>query len=137
MIRVVVDTNVLVSSFFGGKPREVIDLWKAGDITLCLSGPVVGEYIAVLERLGLAEKQELSELLQLFRTGFHCLFTAETPSLAIVKADPSDDKFIECAVALQARFIISGDKALLAVGDYLGLSILSPREFMERMSEEG
>jgi uncharacterized protein len=131
-LRVVVDTNVLISSFFGGKPREVIDLWKTGRITLCLSGPVVGEYIAVLERLGLAGKQELSELLQLFRTGFNCLFTAETPSLAIVKDDPDDDKFIECAVSLEARFIVSGDKALLAVGDYLGTAILSPNEFLER-----
>ena len=36
-MRVVVDTNVLISSFFGGNPKKVIDLWKAGDITLCLS----------------------------------------------------------------------------------------------------
>jgi uncharacterized protein len=137
MIRVAIDTNVLISSFFGGKPREVVDLWKTGRITLCLSGPVVEEYMAVLERLGLAGKQELAELLQLFRTGFNCLFTSETPKLEVVRSDPHDDKFIECAVALDAAFIVSGDKGLLAVGSYLGLSILSPREFLERIKEEG
>jgi len=36
-MRVVIDTNVFVSSFFGGTPRKIIDLWKNRDITLCLS----------------------------------------------------------------------------------------------------
>lgn len=49
----VVDTNVFVSSFFGGNPRKVIDLWKTGELTLCLSTPIVDEYVAVLRRLGL------------------------------------------------------------------------------------
>lgn len=50
MTRVVVDTNVFVSSFFGGNPREVIDLWKTGRVTLCLSAPIVEEYMAVLKK---------------------------------------------------------------------------------------
>ena len=52
-MKVVVDTNVFVSSFFGGVPKQVIDLWKAGELTLCLSNPIVQEYAAVLERLGI------------------------------------------------------------------------------------
>ncbi|MFH1025416.1 MAG: PIN domain-containing protein, partial [Nitrospirota bacterium] len=35
-MRVVIDTNVFVSSLFGGNPRKVIDLWKEEKITLCL-----------------------------------------------------------------------------------------------------
>ena len=50
MIKVVIDTNVFVSSFFGGNPRKVIDLWKSGQIVLCLSKDIVGEYIDVLQR---------------------------------------------------------------------------------------
>lgn len=38
-MRVVIDTNVLVSSFFGGAPGEVLSLWRDGRITLCLSQP--------------------------------------------------------------------------------------------------
>ncbi len=52
MIRVVVDTNVFVSSFFGGNPRKVMDLWKTGEVTLCLSKPIVGEYVEVLRHGG-------------------------------------------------------------------------------------
>lgn len=129
-MRVVVDTNVFVSSFFGGNPRKVIDLWKTGGILLCLSGSIVKEYTDVLQRLGLVGTRELAELLQLFRTGYSCLFTSETPRLRIVRSDPDDDKFIECAVALKAKSIISGDKGLLAVGDYMGISILTPRDFL-------
>lgn len=129
MIRVVVDTNVFVSSFFGGNPKKVIDLWKTGKITICLSRPIVDEYVKVLQRLGLQNEHELDELLELFARGFYCLFTATTPSLKIVGDDPDDDKFIECAVALKSSFIISGDKHLTEIQDYMGIKIVSPSVF--------
>ena len=131
MIRVVVDTNVFVSSFFGGNPRKIVDLWKSGQLTLCLSRPIIDEYVEVLQRLGLKNERELSELLSLFAHGFHVLFSAKTPELHLVKEDPDDDKFIECAVALKADFIISGDKALIAIQDYMGISIVTPKEFLD------
>ena len=43
-----------------------------------------------------------------------------------VEDDPDDDKFIECAVALKADFVVTGDKALLAVEDYMGIKITTP-----------
>jgi len=58
-MRVVVDTNVFVSSFFGGIPRKIVDLWKKGQIILCLSKPIVEEYVEVLRRLGLQNEIEL------------------------------------------------------------------------------
>ena len=130
-MKAVVDTNIFVSSFFGGNPRKVIDLWKTGKLTLCLSGPIVAEYTAVLRRLGLKGEDELSELLDLFARGTYVLFAAKTPSLKIVHDNPADDKFIECAVALKADFVITGDRALRDIGDYMGIRILNPQEFLE------
>lgn len=135
MIRVVVDTNVFVSSFFGGNPRKVMDLWKTGQVTLCLSKPIVEEYVDVLARLGLQNERELDELLGVFARGFHVLFTATTPQLHVVKEDPDDDKFVECAVALKANFIISGDRRLAAVEEYMGIRIVSPKEFLSRYKD--
>ena len=135
-MKVVVDTNVFISSFFGGNPRKVIDLWKSGEITLCLSVAIVDEYAAVLKRLGLEGEAEFGELLDLFARGFHILFAAVTPALKIVLADPSDDKFIECAVALKADFIITGDKALRDIGTYMGIGIFSPVEFLKLRPSE-
>ncbi len=132
MIRVVVDTNVFVSSFFGGNPRKIVDLWKTGEVTLCLSKPIIEEYVDVLRRLGLQDERELDELLGLFAHGFHVLFSVKTPDLHLVEEDPDDDKFIECAVALKADFVISGDKNLIAIKDYMGIKIVTPREFLDR-----
>lgn len=134
MIRVVVDTNVFVSSFFGGNPRKIIDLWKTGQITLCLSRPIIDEYINVLSRMGLQNERELEELLSLFAHGYHVLFTSKTPNLSIVEKDPDDDKFIECAVALNSKHIISGDKALREIEDYMGIKIKSPKQFLDEYS---
>jgi putative PIN family toxin of toxin-antitoxin system len=134
MIRVVVDTNVFISSFFGGNPRKIIDLWKSGEITLCLSKPIIDEYIEVLRRLKLQNEKEIEELLNLFAHGYHVVFTATTPDLYIVEEDPDDNMFIECAVALKAKFIISGDIALQAIRDYMKIKSVSPSEFLNKFS---
>jgi len=128
--RLVVDTNVFISSFFGGNPRKVIDLWKSGEITLCLSKPIVDEYIEVLHRLELQDEKELEEMLSLFAHGFHLVYTAKTPELHVVEEDPDDDKFIECAVSLKAKFVITGDSAVRKIQDYMRIKIVSPRELL-------
>ena len=135
MIRVVVDTNIFISSFFGGNPRKIIDLWKSGQITLCLSRPIIDEYVEVLRRMGLQNERELEELLSLFAHGFHILFTAKTPNLNIVEKDLDDNKFIECAVALNSKSIISGDKALQEIKDYMGIKVQSPKQFLADFSK--
>jgi len=132
-MKAVIDTNVFVSSFFGGNPRKIIDLWKTGELTLCLSAPIVEEYTAVLRRLGFKAEDELGELLDLFARGTFLLFAAKTPKLSIVQADPADNKFIECAVALKADVIITGDRALRQIGSYMGIRIANPQEFLKSL----
>lgn len=130
-MKVVIDTNIFVSSFFGGNPRRIIDLWKTEKITLCLSKDILDEYIEVLQRIGLQDEDELGELLSLFKKGFNMLFTTKTPKVKVVKDDPDDDKFIECAMALKAEVIVTGDKAIEAVGEYTGIKILTPQRFLK------
>ena len=130
MIRVVLDTNVFISSFFGGNPRRVIDFWKSGEVTLCLSKPIVDEYLEVLRRLELQNEKEIDELLGLFAHGFHVVFTGKTPELHVVEKDPDDNMFIECAVALKAEFIITDNKALKAIEEYMNIKIVTPKEFL-------
>lgn len=43
-----------------------------------------------------------------------------------------DDKFIECAAALKAQTIITGDKEVLAIKEYIGIRILTPQKFLEK-----
>lgn len=131
MIRVVIDTNIFVSSFFGGNPKKIIDLWKNEEIALCLSKDILDEYIDVLQRVGLKDENEIGELLSFFAKGFNILFTTNVPQIKAVKDDPDDDKFIECAVALKADIVITGDKALITIGKYMGIKILTPQEFLK------
>jgi len=133
-MRIVLDTNVFISSFFGGNPRAVIDLWKVGRATLCISKGILDEYVEILRRLGLDGTPELEELLKLFATGSHILFTKRTPEIHVA-ADPDDDQFIACALALKARYIVSGDKALVELRRYRGIQIVTPREFLDAMGD--
>jgi putative PIN family toxin of toxin-antitoxin system len=135
-MKAVIDTNVFVSSFFGGKPKQVIDCWKQGRISLCLSAGILDEYVRVLQVLGLGSGTELEELLKLLASSQNIEFTRKTPRLKVVKKDPDDDKFIECAVALKADLIVSGDKSLLAVGKYQGIPILSPADFLTKFTSK-
>lgn len=131
MFKVVIDTNVFVSSFFGGIPRKIISLWKNDEIVLCLSQGIIEEYLEVLNRVGLKEKSEIENLTKLFAEGYNAVFTAKTPNIEVVKDDPEDNKFLECAVALDCKIIVSGDKHLLELRKYIDIEILSPREFID------
>ncbi|MCH7724512.1 MAG: putative toxin-antitoxin system toxin component, PIN family [Bacteroidetes bacterium] len=132
-MRVVIDTNVFISSFLGrGNPKQIIDLWKNGSLTICLSREIIDEYVEVLIRLGIKNAREIEELLQLFAQGYHSIFTAKIKTLKIVMEDPDDNKFFECAVSLKARYIISGDKNVLKVKDYCGIKVVNPKYFLTK-----
>ena len=80
-------------------------------------------------------EKEIDELLGLFAHGFNVVFTAKTPELHVVEKDHEDNMFIECAVALKAEFVISGDKALKEIKDYMNIKIVSPREFLVKFTK--
>ena len=130
MLKVVLDTNVWISAFFGGHPRQILELWAAGKITICLSPAIFDEYTAVMTRMGFTESPRYREYLALIAEGSNMLFIARTPELHVVEDDPDDDRFVECAVALDCDFIVSGDKHLLQLQRYLHIPIVSPKEFL-------
>ena len=133
-MKVVIDTNVFVCSFLNpkGTPRQIIDLWKSGLVTLCLCAEILAEYLEVLSRFGLAGEPELRELLDLFKSRQGIDFVVIDNDLHVIEADPADDKFLECALKACAACIVSGDKHLRGLQEYERVPILSPSEFMTR-----
>ena len=132
-MKVVVDTNVLISGvFFGGMPSRVLEAWRDGRINLVASPDILEEYRRVGEQLAVQfPGVSLAPLLALL------VMTAEViepPGLPEqVSRDPDDDKFIACALAGDCRLIISGDKDLLEVSGYQGVKIVTPREFLDAL----
>jgi hypothetical protein len=132
-VRVVVDTNVFISSLLNteGNPRKVIDLWRFEKMTLCISKEILAEYFAVLGRFGMSEEPEGGELVQLFQKRYNQVFLTSVPTVLAISEDPADNKFIECAVAADAKYIISGDRHQLNLKVFKGIRILPPTEFLK------
>lgn len=132
-MNVVIDTNVFVSSFLNlqGPPKRVIDLWKTGRIILCLSRDIIAEYVEVLARFGLAGQPELRELLDLFARRINVIFVPSPPVLSLIPDDPADEKFIACAVAARAEYVVSGDKHLLNLGTHGSIKVVTPAQFLK------
>ena len=134
-MKVVIDTNVFVSSVFGGLPRQVVGLWFDGRLTLCISEPIVTEYQRVLREIGAVSEAEERALIEAFASGEGVLYTADPPGIEGASPDPDDDKFLECALELEADRVASGDSDLLELDSYMGIPILTPRELLEEVGE--
>ena len=137
-MKVVIDTKVFVSSFLetSGAPRKIIDLWKRGEIVICLSDEIVTEYINVLFRMGLKGDEDIGELLELLNRKVNIIFASTEQKLQLIVADPGEDKFVECAVVAGADVIISAEKHLLDLKEYKHVRILTPLEFIKQYSEK-
>jgi putative PIN family toxin of toxin-antitoxin system len=135
-VRVVLDTNAVVSALlFSAISSELVSLWQNNLITLLLSREILDEYLCVFSypKFGLSE-EEIKELIQEEILPFAEVVKPKR-RLRVVQRNPSDDKFIECAVAGKARVIISGDKDLLSLGLYRQIRIQSPAQFLAENPE--
>ncbi|MFA6549100.1 MAG: putative toxin-antitoxin system toxin component, PIN family [Candidatus Margulisiibacteriota bacterium] len=128
MYRLVLDTNILISSLWGGKPRELIDLWLNGTVRVLSTPAIIEEYLAVLSRfeLSLADMQKWARL-----------FTERTERIEektivdIIKSDPADNKFLSCAVSGDANYVVSGDKHLLKLKKYNNIVMIKTSDFLD------
>jgi putative PIN family toxin of toxin-antitoxin system len=132
MRRVVIDTNVMVSAYLGGRLETIIVAWIEGKFVLTVSNQIVNEYINVLSRPKFKiARAELDDFAALILSKAEFVVPGE--SIRVVEADPSDNKFLEAAVTGQADYIISGDKHLRDLKEFRGIAILTPSAFLEQL----
>ena len=62
-------------------------------------------------------------------------FVIPSEAIAAIESDPSDNKFLEAALAGKAKHIVSGDNHLLELKTYRGISILTAREFLDKLTK--
>jgi len=133
-VRVVADTNVLISgALWPGPSHRIIELAEAGEITLCVTEPVVDELNGVLQRRKFqARLRTLSTSPEEILAGLLLLVELYQPidASGSVPFDRDDEMFIACAVSAGAAFIISGDNHLLRLKQYGAIRIVKPAEFL-------
>ena len=130
-MRVVLDTNAVISALlFSGVSSKLVSLWQNGLITPLLSREILDEYLRVLSypKFQLSD-EEIKELIQEEILPFAEVVKPKR-RWRVVRRDPSDNKFLECAVAGRASVIISGDKDLLSLGSFRRIRIQSPAQFL-------
>jgi putative PIN family toxin of toxin-antitoxin system len=133
-MRVVLDTNVLVSAiFFGGVPGRILAAWSDERFDMLASVDILTEYRRVVARLeSRFPKVAAQPLLDLIMR--ECRLVDPVPVPASACSDPDDLKFLGCALAGGARCIVSGDRALLHASGFEGVEVLTPAAFMAHYS---
>ncbi len=134
-MRAVPDTNVLVSAIvFGGPPGKIIELAAEGHLQLIISPSLIDELKEVLRskfEFSDAATYQAEVLLRRIST-----VVEPQREIAVVREDPADNRVLEAAIAGDADIIVSGDRHLLSLEAFEGISIVSPRDLLTRVLPE-
>lgn len=135
-IRVVVDTNVLISGLFGIKNSPSTSVLKAirSQQIILVTSPVILEEVAevinrekVIKRTKMSPKDRTDFIAKLIERSD---VTAGVQFSQPVSRDIKDDKFLACAVEAKVDYIVTGDDDLLDLKEYDEIKIVTPRELM-------
>ena len=130
-MRVVVDTNVLISGvFFGGFPRKILRASVEGRIRACASLEILNEYQEIIREM--VQRRQGNIDVSILNPLIQSMEIVEPTSKIEICRDPDDDKFINCARDAQAMYIVSGDKDLLVIQEFENISIVTAKEFCGR-----
>ena len=136
MIRAVIDTNVLVSGLLSPVGNEALILLAIhqGLMHPCFSEEILEEYAAVLARPKFAfPPDEIAAVLAMFRRQGELFHPGASGTAS---TDPADTKFLQCAEAAQADYIVTGNKRHFPEAAYGVTRILSAGELLHRITQE-
>ncbi len=137
-VRVVLDTNVVVSALlWGGTPERLIELVGEGDLEFFTSEALLAEIAGILGRSKFAEKLgqkglSAADVLARYKELAQTVEAAPVDEAAL--RDPDDAAVLACALAARVDAIVSGDNDLHALGSYQGILILSPADCLRRIA---
>ena len=136
--RVVLDTQVFLRGALAktqSLTARIYDAWRGGEFVLLVSEPILAEIEAVtargevLRKLRATPREARAVMLRLRR---HAVPVRPENRIAISR-DPSDDKFLECAVTGRADCLVSGDNDLLVLGSVEGIPIIDIATFWQQL----
>ena len=136
MLKVIFDTHVIVSAALYEKslPALLLSLGLEEKVRFFVSLALLNEYEAVLKRprfkLGHQETVDLIEMIKQ-----KAVMVTPTRELKILKEDETDNRILECAAKAKVDFVITGNKRHFPFEDFKGSKIVTPREFINHISE--
>jgi hypothetical protein len=132
-LRAVLDTNVYFSAFHSpkGVPFRIWQQAVRRQFTLLISPTIMKELAEVLRLdLGWQESEIVTQLKLISRVAE---IVVPKTRLKIIKADPDDDRILECAVEGRADLIVSGDRHLTRLKSFRGVGIVRPIDFQRSL----
>lgn len=140
MLKIILDTNIIVSLFIkrSETAKTVFDALKNNGFQLVISEAILKETLEVLSRPRIRQLTKMSkkEIRQLGLLLLENALKVKPQTKLAVCRDPFDDKFLECAVAAKADYLVSGDKDLLVLKSFRGTAIIRLAEFMEILANQ-
>lgn len=131
MLKVVLDTNVIVSAIvFGGKPKLILNLIETEKIDGYISRFIITETCGILRQKFNLTEAETESAEEIIKKSFSLV--EPDFSINIVKNFHPDNKILACAIAAKADYLISGDKKhILLLKKIKNIPILSPEQFLK------
>ena len=134
MIRVVLDTNIIVSALLQplGPPAEVFLLAVGNAVQMSVSGSIFAEYEEVIRRPRFRRTEEtIRSALETIREKACWVRTVDPVRVC---SDPDDDIFLECCQASRAAYLVTGNVKDFPLR-WLGTEVVTPRRFLEILAE--
>jgi putative PIN family toxin of toxin-antitoxin system len=130
-MRIVLDSNVLIAAllFPEGRAAAAVENILNGSDELVLSPPLLREILSVLARKFSRDREELSRVAVVL--GEMGEIVNPSRRLTVFRDEP-DNRILECAVEGKADVIVTGDKAMLAFGEYGGIRLITLAEYLDR-----
>jgi uncharacterized protein len=141
MITVVLDANQYASALLKSRSNSarILKLVSDGDVNLLISAPILAELRRVLfyPKLAKIHRRTAKGIERFIRKLEKIAFvTPGKLSIQAVPDDPTDDKYLVCAVEGGADFIVSGDRHLKDLKEFQGIPIVDPATFLKIISQE-
>jgi putative PIN family toxin of toxin-antitoxin system len=134
---VVFDANIYLSAFISSKgvPSELIrQYWmEARAFDVATSPAILSEIERVLHYPKFKKYAKAGDVeVDVYFASLRALTIATYPDETVsISSDDDDNRYIECAIKSQAKYIVTGDKKhLLPIGEYRGIKIVLPRDFL-------
>jgi putative PIN family toxin of toxin-antitoxin system len=129
-MKIVLDTSTMISAtFWRGDSYKVVKMVSKGKVQTFTSMEVINEFKQVLQEKFVKDETKIKEIVTTMLNISKLIRPIKKYNA--VKDDPEDNKVIDCAVEARADYLITKDKHILSLGEYKGIKIVTPREFLE------